>query len=813
MRKIVVLIVTGILVISTSFQAVYAYNFDGEITKSGTYTFASNEAADINLTDTFEYRDDCFRIEASEGCCHLAKLSAKVCEASVGNYSDPDMKDASKGSANIEAMLSDMGFSGVKTNKYYNKDKLRNSIGCVAGHRKLTDGDKEYTILAVFPECAGYKQEWCGNLTVGKDGLHQGFREARDEVLRFVRKYVEEQGITGDVKVWTAGHSRGAAVANLLGGFLVEGADGYFDGISIAPENVYCYTFGTPQGVLSSGLTKGEALSVSGPRGGAYSDDTPGAAYVYRKADAGDTIDPHSGVYAGLHTFGPGYDLYAQLALTDWGFTSYGTQHDLEEGVSKSRMLEELAAHSDFAYNEYRENDRDDCTYYTVNINAIGTGADVLVPDTDAGSLTQTQLVQDRLDALTALVKDRDEYVEGDYQEALAAAASTYAMVWHPFMDALMPESGIDYASFAVPAATTYLAYASDRLQKEGRAQSESEAAAIALVDLAEYLTGTDIPSEAKVDDVVYTVLKYILDPVHKDENDNFSFDSKLAETIFDTVAKMLSGKEPADDEELDSVRSTAYALLSPLVYDPETGKADQAATKENRTNIYMSLPFMLPAEYQFIAYAIGDGNGSFTDFIKTVYPDILRQMLGKETIDSAADDSLRTLVVGAYQKAIDAGLYAKDSEQYNNLIYYRDTLDSKMPVLRKAVTYFLFYEDGKEFDTASIIRNAATFAGNGARTLVTHYKESYVAWMMARECKEHEPEESVDPGKKDRDPSGGDNDQGADSGDNDGGSGSNKADTHVRTGDDNHLGFWIILALTSALAMGSMLVIRRWRD
>lgn len=50
----------------------------------GTYTFASNERADINLTDTYEYRDDCFRIAAPESCCHLAKLSAKVCEASVG---------------------------------------------------------------------------------------------------------------------------------------------------------------------------------------------------------------------------------------------------------------------------------------------------------------------------------------------------------------------------------------------------------------------------------------------------------------------------------------------------------------------------------------------------------------------------------------------------------------------------------------------------------------------------------------------------------------------------------------------------------
>ena len=49
--------------------------------------------------------------------------------------------------------------------------------------------------------------------------MHAGFKAARDEVLRYAAKYMKDHGITGDLKVWIAGHSRGAATSNSLGGF------------------------------------------------------------------------------------------------------------------------------------------------------------------------------------------------------------------------------------------------------------------------------------------------------------------------------------------------------------------------------------------------------------------------------------------------------------------------------------------------------------------------------------------------------------------------------------------------------------------
>ena len=51
---------------------------------------------------------------------------------------------------------------------------------------------------------------------------------ARDEVLRFVKQYIETGSIEGNLKLWIAGRSRGAAVSNLLAGFFAGGGIEYF---------------------------------------------------------------------------------------------------------------------------------------------------------------------------------------------------------------------------------------------------------------------------------------------------------------------------------------------------------------------------------------------------------------------------------------------------------------------------------------------------------------------------------------------------------------------------------------------------------
>ncbi len=50
------------------------------------------------------------------------------------------------------------------------------------------------------------------NFTLGESGDHLGFTMAKDKVLDFAGQYIKDTGLKGDIKVWIAGGSRGAAV-------------------------------------------------------------------------------------------------------------------------------------------------------------------------------------------------------------------------------------------------------------------------------------------------------------------------------------------------------------------------------------------------------------------------------------------------------------------------------------------------------------------------------------------------------------------------------------------------------------------------
>ena len=87
--------------------------------------------------------------------------------------------------------------------------------------------------------------EWISNLNVNDEGrsepvLHEGFRKAALQLRRALDEYVDSHKI--DVRqahVLITGHSRGAAVANLLAAQFAE--EDFF-----APGNVYAYTFAAP---------------------------------------------------------------------------------------------------------------------------------------------------------------------------------------------------------------------------------------------------------------------------------------------------------------------------------------------------------------------------------------------------------------------------------------------------------------------------------------------------------------------------------------------------------------------------------------
>lgn len=149
-----------------------------------------------------------------------------------------------------------LGFSDFqRSDDIENGKPTADSIGAVAAQKQINDGTQDYTLIALAVRGGGYGSEWAGNFTIGSENEneysdnHKGFELARDGVLEFLTDYIESNNITGNIKLWIVGFSRGAITANMTAGLITEFS--YVLPVHISPENIYCYTFETPQGVIS----------------------------------------------------------------------------------------------------------------------------------------------------------------------------------------------------------------------------------------------------------------------------------------------------------------------------------------------------------------------------------------------------------------------------------------------------------------------------------------------------------------------------------------------------------------------------------
>ena len=60
-----------------------------------------------------------------------------------------------------------MEFDDYEVNSYYHLNRLPNSAGVAVAHKTIKDGDRKWTLLAVMPMSACYRDEWYGNFDVG----------------------------------------------------------------------------------------------------------------------------------------------------------------------------------------------------------------------------------------------------------------------------------------------------------------------------------------------------------------------------------------------------------------------------------------------------------------------------------------------------------------------------------------------------------------------------------------------------------------------------------------------------------------------
>ena len=204
---------------------------------------------------TLKYSDGFFRHSSAEYDPHLATLSCMMTNFSMpldNPGSVDDQKWYSSQPERLFGFFDSIGFHEFETNDDYQKRSGFDTIGVGAANRQVGD----YTVIGVGIRSGGYFREWSNNVYLGdgtkSDYMHEGWYNAANKTIRFIDRYISDKNITGKIKLWIAGFSRGGATANLTAGLLdnnIQNNEAFFsNGATLEHNDLYAYTFEAPQG-------------------------------------------------------------------------------------------------------------------------------------------------------------------------------------------------------------------------------------------------------------------------------------------------------------------------------------------------------------------------------------------------------------------------------------------------------------------------------------------------------------------------------------------------------------------------------------
>lgn len=204
----------------------------------------------------YTYSDDMFNVNSDELSTDLAKMSVGLAMAAYDE-------------GQITNCLKEMGYNiSEESLKSYSKDNQAVYIETDVDYKKDYDvvaysiadkstniNGKDYNIVLVPIRGTNANPEWFSNFNLGTDEDHAGFYAAARKVSRKVKDYIKAKKLKKDnTIILTTGHSRGAAVANILAGELfLEYAN---------PQNVFAYTFACPSVSQSDKIEKTKCKNI-----------------------------------------------------------------------------------------------------------------------------------------------------------------------------------------------------------------------------------------------------------------------------------------------------------------------------------------------------------------------------------------------------------------------------------------------------------------------------------------------------------------------------------------------------------------------
>ena len=157
---------------------------------------------------------------------------------------------------------------------------------------------------------------------------HAGFDISANRVMEILEEYMDENhDMQGDICFWVTGHSMGAGVANIVAAELLHG----HSGINNRTDNVYCYTFASPNTFYLTDNTN-TRKSIAFPD----------------KLITENYREPHGVKYRCIFNVVNEDDFVPELPMKGCGWTKYGRTATLSFNSKKKRIEDIVKSESKY---------------------------------------------------------------------------------------------------------------------------------------------------------------------------------------------------------------------------------------------------------------------------------------------------------------------------------------------------------------------------------------------------------------------------------------------------------------------------------
>lgn len=212
------------------------------------------EFATSNVTYNMDYR-----WFFSSNTTYNSKLATVSSLLASNIYADNHLNVTSGGSlttSNSNSMTSWMSFHGMSDVRNYQLTNSDNHVSQMyIGHREVTYGSSTKNIVCVVVRGTnGTLKEWSSNFDLGSTATshtewttssnHKGFDITTNRLNTQLNNYLSTYCNGKTNILWITGHSRGAAIGNLLAAKQID-----------AGKTVFAYTFATPNTTTSTSAT------------------------------------------------------------------------------------------------------------------------------------------------------------------------------------------------------------------------------------------------------------------------------------------------------------------------------------------------------------------------------------------------------------------------------------------------------------------------------------------------------------------------------------------------------------------------------